>query len=149
MLQLRNIMTKDVIIVDSDDRVEHAIELMLHHKISGLPVVCSHGDLLGIVTELDIIDMLDDPLTENNKVFHYMTRDVVTIDLNTSLQEVADMFRQTQIQRFPVMENDRVIGIISRRELIRCVLQTRENSGIHNTQFREDKRLLESCAEPE
>ena len=144
MSQIRKVMTTDVVFVDSDDRVEHAIELMLRHKISGLPVVCSHGDLLGLVTELDIIDMLEDPLTEKNKVYHYMTRDVITVDIDMSLHEVAHMFRTTKLHRFPVMENGRMVGIISRRELIRGVHQARVESGKHATLFREEYRLLDA-----
>jgi len=121
MHRVKDIMTAHVLFVDPDDRVERAIGLMLGHGISGLPVVDSSGQLLGVITEYDVLGIVDDFFTEKNKVYHYMTRDIKTIEANASVSELAASFRERSIRRYPVVENDRLVGIISRRELIRLV----------------------------
>jgi len=113
MFSAKDIMTDQIVFVDPDDNVERAIELMLRHGVSGLPVVDSSDQLLGVVTEFDILDMVEDFYTEKNKVFHYMTRDPETIDVSTPLAELASTFRQRSIRRFPVVDNGRLVGIFS------------------------------------
>jgi CBS domain-containing protein len=125
MHKVKDIMTADVVFVDPDDRVERAIGLMLRHGVSGLPVVDSSGQLLGVVTEYDILGIVDDFFTEKNKVYHYMTRDIRTIDADASVSELATIFRERSIRRYPVVEDGRLVGIISRRELIRLVHDVR------------------------
>jgi len=128
MLTVKDIMTAHVFFVDPDDLVEHAISLMLRHGVSGLPVVDSSGQLLGVITEFDVLDMVDDFHTEKNKVYHYMTRDIQTVDASSSVTELAAIFRQRSIRRYPVVENHRLVGIISRRELIRLVHDVRSKA---------------------
>ncbi|MCA9230804.1 MAG: CBS domain-containing protein [Planctomycetales bacterium] len=128
MLTVRDIMTSHVVFIDPDDTVEHAIDLMLRHGISGLPVVDSSGQLLGVITEFDVLDIVHDFFTEKNQVYHYMTRDIQTVDANTSATELADIFCQRSIRRYPVVDNNRLVGIISRRELIRLVHNVRTNN---------------------
>ena len=125
MLRVKDIMTAHVVFVDPDDRVERAIGLMLRHGVSGLPVVDSSGQLLGVVTEYDILGIVDDFFTEKNKVYHYMTRDIKTVEANASITELAAIFRERSIRRYPVVEDGRLVGIISRRELIRLVHDVR------------------------
>lgn len=121
MTVARDLMTTHVVFVDPDDRVERAIELMLRHRVSGLPVVNSANQLLGVITEYDILDMVDDLETERNQVYHYMTRDPIVIEADTPIWELGQMFRNRSVRRFPVVENGRLVGILSRRELIRFV----------------------------
>ncbi len=125
MFAAKDIMTTHVVVVDPDDRVEHAIDLMLRHGLSGLPVVDSANQLLGVITEYDVLDMVDDFNTEKNKVYHYMTRDLKTVEANTSTFKLAAMFRERSIRRYPVVEDGHLVGIISRRELIRLVRDVR------------------------
>jgi len=125
-------MTAHVVFVDPDDRVERAIELMLRHGVSGLPVVDSSGQLLGVVTEFDILDIVDDFFTERNKVYHYMTRDIKTVEADSSIEELAAIFRERSIRRYPVVENNRLVGIVSGRELIRLVHNVRSESRLEH-----------------
>ena len=63
---------------------------MIRLGISGLPVVDMSGQLLGIITEFDLLDLVWDPNTSKNKVYHYMTRDVRTVDEEDELVDVAE-----------------------------------------------------------
>ncbi len=128
MFAVKDIMTRHVVSVDPDDCVEHAIDLMLRHSVSGLPVVDSAGQLLGVITEFDILDMVDDVHTERNKVYHYMTRDLETIEAEESIFDLSERFHERSIRRYPVVENGHLVGIVSRRELIRLVHYLRKKA---------------------
>ena len=125
MLSAREIMTEPVICIDPDAPVEDAIELMVRHGISGLPVVASCGALLGMITEYDIIDIINDPDTERNMVYHFMSRDPQVVDADMRLFDLGELFRNRPIRRYPVVEDGRLVGVISRRELIRFVHDVR------------------------
>ncbi len=125
MIQAKDIMNSNIRTVDPDDTIEEVMSQMIEHGISGLPVVDMSGQLVGIVTEFDLLDLVWDLSTSRNKVYHYMTRDIRTVDESDELEAVAELFRMLSIRRLVVMRDDRVAGIISRRDLIRYVLRTR------------------------
>lgn len=125
MMTAREIMTRYVVSVDPDALVEEAIDLMLRHRVSGLPVVASCGQLLGIVTEYDIMGIVTDGDAERSQVYHFMTRDPEVVEASTPLLELAEKFQARSIRRYPVVEGGQVVGIVSRRELIRVVRQVR------------------------
>ena len=132
MFNAKDIMTTHVVFIDPDEPVEHAIELMLRHGVSGLPVVNSCDQLLGVITEYDILDIINDPQTERKMVYHFMTRNPDTIDANASIFELGRLFHGRSIRRYPVLENDKLVGIISRRELIRFVRDVRLSAQANN-----------------
>ena len=125
MINARDIMTRHVVFIDPDEPVEHAIDLMLRYGVSGLPVVNSCEQLLGVITEYDILDIINDPQTERKMVYHFMTRDPDTIDVDSSIYELGRLFHGRSIRRYPVTDNGKLVGIISRRELIRFVRDVR------------------------
>jgi CBS domain-containing protein len=125
MPPIKDFMTEDIVSVDPDDTVEEVISLMLEHGISGLPVVDMSGQLVGVVTEFDLLDMVWDPNTDKNKVYHYMTRDVYAVDVDDDFCNIVDLFGRLSVRRLPVMEGDRLVGIVSRRDLLRYDLQQR------------------------
>lgn len=118
-------MKADIITVDPDDHVDSVMTKMLQHGISGLPVVDMSGQLVGIITEFDLIDLVWDPHTGKNQVYHYMTRDIRTVEEEGELVDVAEMFRMLSVRRLVVMRRDKVVGLISRRDLIHHVLKLR------------------------
>lgn len=125
MVTAREIMTKHVVYIDPDEPMEHAIDLMLRHGVSGLPVVASCGALLGMITEYDILGIINDPDTERNKVYHFMSRDPVVVEASTRLFELVELFLNRPIRRYPVVDDGKLVGIISRRELIRFLRDVR------------------------
>ena len=128
MTKAKDIMNSDIITVDPEDTVEEVMGQMIRHGISGLPVVDMSGQLVGIITEFDLLDLVWDPNTGKNKVYHYMTRDLRTVDEDDELVDVAEVFRMLSVRRLLVMQGERVAGIISRRDLIQHVLRIRKES---------------------
>jgi len=125
VIKAKDVMNTNVVAVDPDDVIENVMSTMIRLGISGLPVVDMAGQLLGIITEFDLLELVWNPNTSKNKVYHYMTRDVRTVNEEEELIDVADLFQTLPIRRLLVMRGDRVVGIISRRDLIWYVLKLR------------------------
>lgn len=134
----RDIMTSDVITVTADSSVENAARTMFEKRVSGLPVVDEEGRLAGVVTEFDVIARTGESVEE------IMTRSVVSIGEDTDTESIARMLTEQQIRRLPVVRDGRVIGIISRSDLIRLFALTRwscESCGFYTRGF----ERLEQC----
>ncbi len=123
-----DLMNSNVMAVDPEQTVEEVMHMMIEHAISGLPVVDMAGQLLGIITEFDLLDLVWDPTTEKNMVYHYMTRDVGTVDVDSDVGAIAELLRKLAIRRLVVIEDTKVVGIVSRRDLIRWVLKVRSET---------------------
>jgi len=115
-------MTKNVVSVDQDCTVEHAIRTLLEHRISGAPVADGAGNLVGIISEFQLLELIYEPEMRTAPVSRLMTKDVLTVDEQTTLSDVASLFVVHRIRRVPVVRDGRVVGLISRRDVLRRVL---------------------------
>ena len=97
---------------------------MLLGGFSGVPIADGSGSLVGIVTELDLIRALrmGKPL-EHVSVTDIMTRDVVTVDVSTPVEEIMTIFECEHILRVPVMREGKIVGIVSRPDLLRAIVE--------------------------
>ncbi len=124
MLKVKDIMTKDVITIRQDANLCQAIDLMLKHKISGLPVTDADGNLAGIITEKDLIQCYnktsDVPFM---KVEDLMTKPVITFYEDETFEEICKCLEKTDFRRVPVINTaGQVIGIISRPDITQRIL---------------------------
>ena len=143
MLIAEEIMTKEVVTVTPDTSVEDAARIMSDNNVSGLPVVES-GELLGIVSEKDLImknKRLNSPGYINildgiiflesprkfeeklkkfvaNEVGDLMTKEVITIDPDTPLEEIATLMVEEDVNRLPVLKDGEMIGIVTRGDVV-------------------------------
>jgi CBS domain-containing protein len=128
MALVKDIMTTSVITVPHNAEVDVAIELILTKKVSALAVVDSHGALLGVLSEFDVLELCG-KLAESNAVLHpcseYMTSPVKTVSPHASIDVVAKIFQAASIRRLFVAEGDRLVGVISRRDLLRYIRANR------------------------
>lgn len=118
-------MTDQVVAVAPQATIDQAISLLLDHLVSGLPVVDEQGLLLGVITEFDIIDLVYKADIEASLVGDYMTKDVSSLDVNASLDDAANIFCNNSIRRIPIVEEGRLVGVLSRRDLIGFVRDVR------------------------
>ena len=117
-------MTEEVVSVRLDTPVEEALELLLEHEISGVPVVGEDMTLLGIVTEKDLLGLLFGPQGIKGKtVEEYMTQPAVHFDENENLEEICQCLVDVTFRRVPVTRDGKVVGIVSRPDVIRTILQ--------------------------
>jgi CBS domain-containing protein len=135
MYQVQHVMTREVISVSPEATIDEAVSLLLDFKVSGLPVIDEQQRLLGIISEIDIIDLVYETDIEISKVRDHMTRDVRTLDCTASLDDAANIFCTQAIRRIPITQGGRVVGVVSRRDLIRFVRDIRRQtrgSGSHS-----------------
>lgn len=115
----RDIMTSDVFTIDEATPIDTAARIMFEKSISGLPVVSGDGNLVGVVTEYDVI------AKSGQKVADIMSRSVVTVGEDTDPETIARMLIEQRIRRIPVVKEGQIIGIISRSDLVRLFALTR------------------------
>ena len=125
MITAQDIMTMDVVTVRENTPIREAIELLLRHNISGVPVVRDDTTLVGILTEKDVLILLDKPDDLKNKIVaDFMTTAVLSFELNATIQTICACLRGPSIRRLPVTQNGRLVGIVSRRDLIMSIMKT-------------------------
>ena len=108
-----------------DTQIIKAVDFLLRHRVTGAPVVDSDGRLLGIITETDLLKLLTEgiegqPPTEAT-VAEYMTSDVVTVPPTVDIYYVAGIFLNNKFRRLPVVENGKIVGAITRYDLLRII----------------------------
>lgn len=113
------IMTTNVRTLTPDVLVENAARVMFENSISGMPVVDEENRLIGVVSEFDIISK------QGDRVADIMTSDVVSVGADTDPEAIARMLTEQRIRRIPVVQEGKVIGIISRSDLVRLFALTR------------------------
>ena len=136
-VKVTEIMSQPVITVTPETGIKTAAELLVMHGISALPVVDSTGRLVGIVSEADLIalEARPDPRsqatplaptagTTPRHVADVMTRDVVTVTAHSEVAEAARAMLNSDVKRVPVMSGRRVVGIVSRRDLVKVIART-------------------------
>jgi len=143
-MKVKDVMTRKVISVEADEPILTAARVMLENRISGLPVLDKEGELVGMVTEGDFLRrselgtqrrrpkwlefivgpgrLADEYVhTAGRKVEEIMTRDPSTIVEDASLESVVEMMESRHIKRLPVTRGGRVVGIVSRANLMHAL----------------------------
>ena len=140
-----DVMTRNCITVAPDATVEEAVNLMLSRHISGLFVVDTAGELAGVITEGDLLRR-DELGTQRNRpwwlrllasparqaadftrangrhVRDVMTEDVLSIAQDASLEDVVETMEKHHIKRLPVTADGKVVGVVSRADLLRALI---------------------------
>jgi CBS domain-containing protein len=146
-MKVREIMTSDVVVAAPDTSVNTAAQLMGKGKISGIPVVDASGRVIGIVSELDLIVRnarfegpaffqildgripLETPAHYRKRLRHMlgtevrdvMTEEVVSVGPDEEVEALADLMVKKRVNPVPVIEEGRLVGIVSRADIIRMM----------------------------
>ena len=126
MYRARDVMTTQVETLSPQTTVKGAIRTLVAKGISGAPVVGADGALVGIVSEYQLLEVIYDPDTKGMLVEDVMTKSVFSVDESAFLPEVASLFIVHRIRRVPVLENGRLVGLITRRDLLNYSLEAEE-----------------------
>lgn len=102
-----------------------AAEILVAHRITGLPVVDDSMRLLGILSEKDVLRLLDSAPSRAWQVRDVMTPDIVSFNLDDDLFDVCGCLANNDFRRVPVLDRGRLVGIISRADLILYILKHR------------------------
>jgi len=130
MVKAKDIMKKDVITVKRDTPIQDAIKTLVDKNITGLPVVNDDMTLVGIISEkdilrilahMDLLMVLDDIKKSDVTVEDFMTKEVVSFEEYDTLSDVCDCLIQKNFRRVPILSGGEVVGIISRRDLVKYI----------------------------
>jgi len=170
-MKASDVMTREPMSVTAQTTIVEAARLMLQHRISGLPVADGKGEIVGVVTEGDLLRraetgterhrsnwlaflvgpgrLADDYVTAHaRKVGEVMTRDVAVVAPSDDLAAVVGLMEKHRIKRVPVVEKGKLVGIVSRADLVRALVHslTREAKAHTHNQVSDEAirdRILE------
>ena len=143
-MRARDVMVRAVVTTSPDTAVEALARLMINLRISGVPVMDRHGQLVGIVTEGDLLRRVEtgterhrprwsEAFSPNSRlaaeyikshakrVADIMTREVFSVEELATLGEIADLLETKHIKRVPVVHDGKIIGIVSRADLLKVL----------------------------
>jgi CBS domain-containing protein len=124
MLEAKDIMTKQVICIKKDIPVIEAIRVMSTNNITGIPVVEDDMTLVGILSEQDVLRLFHTYEDEKNRTVNdFMTQPAIHFEENEPLLDVCYCLRDNSIRRVPVTSNGKVVGVISRSDILKCILR--------------------------
>jgi predicted transcriptional regulator len=100
--------------------VQEVAQLLSRKSISGVPVIDKDAKIIGIVTEADIIGKVN---REGLRVADIMSREIIAVDEETRVGEIAMLLTERKIKRVPVMQNGKLVGIVCRADIVQAVAQ--------------------------
>jgi CBS-domain-containing membrane protein len=118
-----DIMTTNVVTVKKDVVVTDVIALLLRWHISALPVVDEDNQMVGIVSEIDLVNVTFDGNAADTTVEDVMTTEIISFNPTTELADLVQSFSKKHLRRVPIIDEGKVVGIISRRDLLREMLR--------------------------
>lgn len=167
-MQAKDIMTRRVITVGAETSVQEIAQTLLQRSISAVPVVDAAGAVIGIVSEGDLIrrrevgtdevrhswwlGLLNDRATlakdflktHGKAAKDVMTKDVVSVSLETPLAEIARLMEKNHIKRVPVVDGGKLVGLISRANIVRQIASAKE---LHVESYIDDTALKREVQE--
>ena len=121
---VKDYMARHLVTLQPDDEIVRAILSLIEHKVSGVPVVDKNGMLVGILTEKDCLKVVvsSSYYSEySGLVADFMSTEVEVMDAQDSIVAAAERFLKKRYHRYPVMDNNRLVGLISRTDVIRAL----------------------------
>jgi CBS domain-containing protein len=120
----RDIMTRDVITASPELAVKELAMLLIKNQISGVPVADEHGKIIGLVSEADLI------AKKGKQVQAIMSQQVFSVAEEASVEEIARLMTTHRIKRVPVMNDGKLVGIVSRADIVNTIAMG-ENLALH------------------
>ena len=135
MSELEEIMSPDVVAITEKTTIPEAVALLVKHNITGLPVVDKKMRPIGIVSEKDILRVVYNFQTRKydssnpiNTIQAVMSTDIVSFDINDTIDNLCKCLMERDFRRVPILKNGRIIGIISRKDLLEILPTKHRNS---------------------
>ena len=121
-------MSRNLTTFREDQSVLEVMETLIKKKISGGPVVNTKNELVGIISEGDCMKQISEsryynPPMEDVRVGEHMAKNVETIDGNMNVFDAANKFLESRHRRFPIVENGKLVGLISQKDVLKAALK--------------------------
>ncbi|WP_340123807.1 CBS domain-containing protein [Methylobacter svalbardensis] len=123
-ITIADYMSKRLVTLTENTNVVDAVKQLLDHKITGAPVVDQRGRLLGMFSEKDVMRIVLETVynqSMSGKVGDYMSTEVISVDAESSIVDLAEKFEQTTVRSFPVFQDNELVGIVSRTDILRAL----------------------------
>lgn len=114
-----DVMTSPVVSMKADMTLMDAIDILLRWNISGAPVVNDSLEVVGVLSEHDILNFAMSGDAADTKVSEAMTREVTTAGPSSSADELINLFSQKRIRRIPIVKDGKLVGVVGRRDILR------------------------------
>lgn len=124
-LRVRDCMTAKPIVFTRDTPLLDAVHALVERRIPGAPVVDERGNLVGVLSERDFLKAVliaGYHGERSGRVGDYMSSTVEAVHADDTLLDVASQFVKMKFHRFPVVEDNRVVGVIARRDVLRALI---------------------------
>jgi CBS domain-containing protein len=148
-MRVEDFMTRRVVTITPDTTLLAAAKLMLEHRVGGLPVLDASGRMIGVFSESDLLreegedgspwlQMMvgpdgkpaEPPRLDARKVGDVMTRQLITIAPGASIAQACRLLHEHRLRRLPVVESDKLVGMIARADLVRAVAVSAEKASL-------------------
>lgn len=123
-MNAKDIMTRDIITVSPTMSVKNLAMTLIKNQISGAPVAGANGTIIGVVSEADIV------AKSGKNVKSIMSKKVISVSEETSVEEIARLMTAHGIKRLPVIKDGAILGIVSRADIVSAIAQG-EHVAIH------------------
>ncbi|MDG1385651.1 MAG: CBS domain-containing protein [Flavobacteriaceae bacterium] len=130
---VKDIMTTNLVLFTVEQSIHEVMNSFIKNKISGGPVVDERGKLIGVISEADCMKEVSDsryfnmPILDKS-VGHFMTKEVETLPASMTLFDAASRFHETSRRRFPVLDNNKLVGQISRKDIVIAAINLKSQS---------------------
>jgi len=124
-ITIADYMTKHLVTVTEETSVLEAIQKLLTHKITSAPVLNQQGRLVGMFSEKDGMKVvLENTYNQSmkGKVSEYMATDIVTVNADASIVDLASKFEASSVRSYPVYEDNQLVGLVSRTDVLRALV---------------------------
>ena len=121
MKTIRDVMQSSLIVIRSDQSLRRALELLIENNISGLPVVDNEGQLVGVLSEKDLLKIFYEP--DAHSVQSVMTLSPISISVDAELVEVVDCLMANDFRRVFIHDGVKLVGLVSRADLMPAILK--------------------------
>ena len=131
LIKAKDIMSEYVVVIRENMKINEVAHLMLRDRVSGFPVVDATKKVVGIITLTDLFKMIDEADHAGHKeldkqidkfkslpVSEVMSRGVISISPSASLEEIISLYVRKRVHTFPVMEDNKLVGIIGRHDIL-------------------------------
>lgn len=122
MHKAKEIMTENPFTVTVNTPIHEAMRILIENNTSGLPVVNDNMEISGIVTQKDMLQVLQRSQLGGASVSEIMTRDITTFDTEDSVFDVCNGLIESSYMRIPIVSEGKLVGIISRRDILQFIV---------------------------
>jgi CBS domain-containing protein len=116
-------MTTNIIATKKNIHLTEVMALLLRNHISGLPVEDDEGNLIGIISEIDLVNSVFSGNADGTTAEEVMSKAVFSFSPETELAELVQVFSSKRLRRVPIVDKGKVVGIVSRRDILREILK--------------------------